>query len=145
LDRFIITSIKKNIRIKAIIVATINLIIFTPLENKYSLVVDIPKFFTNEFQWFLQTVPGSIPFASDYGTHIKHAIQTKDAEIRRIEIENEINFFIHNFNNIYNSLVAVRAIKILSRENQSGGNSWLIEVEVVIEEEILTLRVESAE
>ncbi len=114
-------------------------------KNKYSLIVDMQKFFTTEFQWFLQTVPGNIPFACDYGTHIKYAIQTKDTEIRRIEIQNEINFFINNFNKIYNEMVQVQGVKVISREAQSGGNAWLIEVEVKIEEDVLTYRVESAE
>ncbi len=113
-------------------------------KNKYSLMVDTQKFFTTEFQWFLKTIPGSIPFACDYGTHIKHAVQTKDTEIRRIEIQNEINFFIYNFNAIYDQMVQVQAINILSHESQSGGNSWLIEVEVKIKEETLMYKIEAA-
>ncbi len=112
-------------------------------RNKYSLVVDVQKFFTSEFQWFLKTVPGSIPFACDYGTHIKHAVQTKDTIIKRIEIENEINFFIQNFNNIYNEMVQVKAIDISSRESQTGGNSWIIDVHAIIKEEQLIYRIEA--
>ncbi len=111
--------------------------------NKYSLVVDIQKFFTDEFQWFLKTIPGDIPFACDYGTHVKYAIQTKDTEIRRIKIQNEINFFIYNFNNIYNGMVVVQGIEISAHESNTGGNAWLIEVSVTIQEERLTYRIVS--
>ncbi len=111
--------------------------------NKYSLVVDIQKFFTNEFQWFLQTIPGMIPFGSDYGTHIKHAIQTKNTTIRQIEVQNEINFFIYNFNEIYGDLVQVKAIEIVSRESDTGGDTWLIEVDAVVKKERLVYRIEA--
>ncbi len=112
-------------------------------KNKYSLVVDVRKYFTQEFQWFLKTIPGSIPFACDYGTHIKYAVQTKDTIVRRIEIENEINFFIQNFNNIYDEMVDVKTIDIISRESQTGGNTWMIDVEVIIREEQLIYRIET--
>ncbi len=113
-------------------------------QNKYSLIVDIKKFFTSEFQWFLQTVPGSIPFSCDYGTHIKHAVQSKNTTVRRIQVQNEINFFIHNFNIIYGNIVHVQSINIQSRESHTGGDTWLIEVEVNIEQEILVYKIESS-
>ncbi len=112
-------------------------------QNKYSLMVDIAKFFTLEFQWFLKTTPGMIPFGCDYGTHIKHAIQTKNTEVRRINISNEINFFIFNFNTIYGSVVTVNEINITSKESESGGDTWIIEVDATVKEERLVYRVET--
>ncbi len=110
--------------------------------NKFSLMVDIKRFFTLEFQWFLKTVPGNIPFACDYGTHIKHAIQTKNSIIRKIEIQNEINFFIQNFNIIYGDLVVVENIEIISNNSDTGG-SWLIEVYARVQQERLIYRIEA--
>jgi hypothetical protein len=114
-------------------------------QNKYSLIVNIKEFFTKEFQWFLKTIPGSIPFGCDYGTYIKHAVQTKDNVIRRIEIENEINFFIFNFNKIYQNWVNVREIKIENKQTDVGGNTWFIDVHAKILEEDLIFRIEAAE
>ena len=110
--------------------------------NKFSLIINIKQFFTLEFQWFLQTVPGDIPFACDYGTHIKHAVQTKNTEIRQREIENEINFFIHNFNSIYGELVNVDEIIIVSKDSETGGDEWVVEVYAKIKEERLIYRIE---
>ncbi len=112
--------------------------------NKYSMIVDIKEFFTKEFQWFLQTIPGDLPFGCDYGTHIKHAVQTKDTDVRRIEIQNEINFFIYNFNAIWGDLVQVNEINILSQQSKTGGGSWLVEVFAKIKEERLIFRIEEA-
>ncbi len=110
--------------------------------NKFSLIVDIRRFFTLEFQWFLRTVPGFIPFACDYGTYIKYAIQTKNTTIRQIEIQNEINFFIYNFNNIYGDLVQVEKIVVNSKESDTGGDEWLIEVSAKVKKERLIYRIE---
>lgn len=114
-------------------------------QNKYSLMVNIKEFFTKEFQWFLKTTPGDIPFGSDFGTRIKEAVQTKDNVIRRIEIENEINFFIFNFNKTYNDWVQVKEIKIENRQTDVGGNTWYIDVHAKILEEELIFRIQSAE
>ncbi len=111
--------------------------------NVYSMIIDIKKFFTLEFQWFLKTVPGNIPFACDYGTHIKHAVQTKNDEVRRIRVQNEINFFIYNFNKIYDNWVTVQNIRVDTSESKTGGDTWLIEVEAVIKKEKLIYRIES--
>jgi hypothetical protein len=111
-------------------------------RNKYSLMVNIKDFFTKEFQWFLKVVPGDIPFSCDYGTHIKHAVQTKDQEIRRIQVENEINFFIYNFNEIYAGWVSVQDINIVSRESDRGMGGWLIDVRAKILEDELIFRIE---
>ncbi len=114
-------------------------------QNKYTMVIDVKKFFTNEFQWFLQTTPGMMPFGCDYGTGIKYAVQTKDSSIRRIEVQNEINFFIHNFNQIYGGLVQVENIEITARDSDTGGNAWLIEVQATIMQERLIYRIEARE
>ncbi len=111
-------------------------------QNKYSMIVDIKRFFTLEFQWFLQTIPGMIPFGCDYGTHIKRVIQTKNTEIQRIEIENEINFFIYNFNIIWGELVQVEEILINSRASASGGDEWIVEVQAKVKQERLIYRIE---
>ncbi len=112
-------------------------------QNKYSLIIDIKRFFTLEFQWFLKTTPGNIPFACDYGINIKQAVQTKNTNVQRIRIENEINFFIHNFNVIYGDLVKVETIHVVSRGSMNGGDAWVIEVHAVIKKERLVYRIES--
>ncbi len=112
-------------------------------HNKYSMVVDIKKFFTQEFQWFLKTVPGMLPFGCDFGTHIKHAVQTKESDIRKIEVENEINFFITNFNLIYGDLVIVDNIEVRTQIAKTGGDTWVIEVEATIKKERLIYRIEA--
>ncbi len=112
--------------------------------NKYSIVVDIKKFFVTQFQWFLQTVPGNIPFACDFGSHIKHAVQTKNDNIRQTQVQNEIDFFIHNFNNIYGKLVKVQTVHIRSVTPGAGGDAWVIDVDAIIQQERLIYRIETA-
>ena len=110
--------------------------------NNYSLIVDIKEFFTREFQWYLQIMPGDLPFGCDYGTHIKIAVQTKNDGIRQIEVQNELEFFIVNFNRIWGELVEIDDINIISRESNTGGDSWLIDVQAKIKQERLIYRIE---
>jgi hypothetical protein len=106
------------------------------------LIVDIKEFFTREFIYFLKTLPGSIPFANDYGTEIKLAVQTKNYIVQRLEIEAEINFFIRKFNTLYGELVLVKEINIVNRESEIGADSWLIEVYANIQQDRLIYRLE---
>jgi len=110
--------------------------------NKYSLIVDIKEFFTKEFIYFLKLPPGSLPFANDYGTYLKNVVQTKNLVVQKIRVENEINFFIINFNKIYGNLVHVRDIKIKQQFSNIGDDSWLIEVYADIKRERLVYRLE---
>ena len=109
-------------------------------RNKYSLIINIKEFFTKEFIYFLKTPPGSLPFGNDYGTEIKYAIQTKNTEIKQTEVENEINFFILNFNKVYGDLVNVEYVNIVSQESDVGGDGWLVEVFATVAKERLTYR-----
>jgi hypothetical protein len=110
--------------------------------NYYSLIVDIKEFFTQEFIYFLKTLPGSIPFANDYGTEIKLAVQTKNYIVQRMEIEAEINFFIRKFNALYGDMVQVKEINIVNQESEIGADSWLIEVYANIQQDRLIYRLE---
>jgi hypothetical protein len=106
------------------------------------MIVDIKEFFTKEFIYFLKSSPGSIPFANDYGTHIKLAVQTKNFIVQQIEVQDEINYFINNFNKIYGELVEVKDINIINQQNDLGGDTWLIEVYADIKQERLIYRLE---
>jgi len=110
--------------------------------NYYSLIIDIKEFFTREFIYFLKSLPGSIPFANDYGTEIKLAVQTKNYIVQRLEIEAEINFFIRNFNSLYGDLVQIKEIIIKNQESDIGADTWLIEVFASIQQERLIYRLE---
>ena len=110
--------------------------------NTYSLITDIKEFFTREFIYFLKTPPGSLPFANDYGTHIKTVIQTKNLTVQRILVENEINFFIIHFNELYGDLVTIKTINIVSQETNIGADSWLVEVYADVKRERLIYRLE---
>jgi hypothetical protein len=114
-------------------------------ENKYSLIVKIKEFFIKEFEYFIQTSVGSIPFGADYGNNIKQAVQTKDETIRRIEVENEINFFIYNFNLMYIDWVRVEQVEIIKTETDSGMGTWQIDIFAKIQQEDLIFRIEVAE
>jgi len=110
--------------------------------NYYSLIIDIKEFFTKEFIYFLKTMPGSLPFANDFGTEIKLAVQTKNYIVQQLEIEAEINFFIRNFNALYGDLVYVKDIIIKNQESDIGADSWLIEVFANIQQDRLIYRLE---
>jgi hypothetical protein len=110
--------------------------------NKFSMIVDIKRFFTLEFINFLKIVPGDIPFAADFGTHIKYAIQTKNTEIQKIEVQNELDFFVFNFNTVYGDLVHIENIKIQSNLSDIGADSWTVEVYAKIKAERLIYRIE---
>jgi hypothetical protein len=108
--------------------------------NKYSLIINIKEFFTREFVYFLKTAPGSIPFANDYGTEIKNAVQTKNFIIRQLSVESEIQFFILKFNTVYGSLVKLKDINLKSVETDVGRDSWIIEVHAEIQKDRLIYR-----
>jgi hypothetical protein len=110
--------------------------------NKYSMILDIKEFFTKEFIYFLKTQPGALPFGNDFGTHLKTSVQTKNLEVRQIKVENEINFFIINFNALYGDLVEVKNIDIVSKESPIGADSWVIEVYANVKQERLIYRLE---
>jgi hypothetical protein len=109
--------------------------------NKYSLIINIKDFFTKEFIYFLKTTPGSLPFGNDYGTAIKHAIQTKNNDVRKIKVENEIDFFIMNFNAVWGGFVNVRSVNIIQNYSDVGGDSWTIQVFADVAKERLTYRI----
>jgi len=116
---------------------------FTDIDfelNKYSMIIDLKEFFTKEFIYFLKSPPGSLPFANDYGTHIKYVVQTKNTDIQRIEVENEINFFIMQFNLIYGQLVKIKSIEIEQNYSDIGADSWVIAVYADVQKERLTYR-----
>jgi len=110
--------------------------------NKYSLIVSIKEFFTREFIYFLKCIPGSLPFANDYGSNIKLAIQTKNFIVQRLEVQTEIQFFIQQFNKVYGDFVHLKDIVIISRESDIGADSWLIEVYADIKKDRLVYRLE---
>jgi len=110
--------------------------------NNYSMVLNVKEFFTTQFKNFLKTIPGSIPFASEYGTTIKLVVQTKNFIVQQLEVQAEINRFISNFNNIYGELVIVKDIKLISQESSVGADSWVIEVYASIQKDRLVYRLE---
>ncbi len=110
--------------------------------NKYSVITNIQEFFSKEFSYFLMTAPGSTPFANSYGTTIKLAVQTKNNQIRERLVSDEINFFITGFNNIYNDLINIETITIISNETITGADSWQINVFATIKKERLIYRIE---
>ena len=110
--------------------------------NKYSMILNIKEFFTKEFIYFLKCIPGSIPFANDYGTEIKLAVQTKNFIVRQLEVQAEIQFFITKFNQAYGDLVFIKDIQLQSRESDVGADSWLIEVYADIQQDRLVYRLE---
>ncbi len=110
--------------------------------NKYSIILDIKEFFTREFIYYLKCIPGSLPFANEYGTRIKHAIQTKNFVVRQLEVQSEINFFIKGFNEIYGDLVQVKDIILVNQESNLGGDTWLVEVYADVQQDRLVYRLE---
>jgi len=110
--------------------------------NRYSLIINIEEFFTKEFQWYLSTLPGAIPFASGYGCTIKEAVQTKNDGVRQRLVEDEINYFIVQFNAIYKDLVEVQRVSIEALSSNTGGDSWRVNVFANIKKERLVYRVE---
>lgn len=110
--------------------------------NTYSLIINIKEFFTREFIYYLKCSPGSLPFANEYGTDIKHSVQTKNFIVRQLEVEAEINAFINGFNQTYGSLVQIKNISLSSRESNVGADSWLIEVFADVQQDRLVYRLE---
>jgi len=110
--------------------------------NNYSMILNIKEFFTKEFIYFLKCIPGSIPFANDYGTEIKLVVQTKNFIVRQLEIESEIQFFITKFNTVYGDLVKIKDIHLESQESDLGADSWVISVYADIQQERLIYRLE---
>jgi len=110
--------------------------------NKYNMILDIKEFFTREFIYFIRTSPGSLPFACDYGTHIKEVVQTKNFIVKEIQVEAEINFFIHGFNTLYGDMVEVQGITIQNRESNIGADEWIIEVFANIKQDRVIYRLE---
>lgn len=110
--------------------------------NNYSVIIDIKEFFTLEFINYLKCIPGSLPFANDYGTKIKLAVQTKNFIVQQLEVESEINYFINNFNLVYGGLINVKSINLVSRESEVGADSWLVEVFADVTQDRMVYRLE---
>jgi len=109
-------------------------------RNRYNIMINIKDFFTKEFIYFLQTSPGSIPFANDYGTDIKKVIQTKNTDVQRIYVQDEIDFFVINFNKIYGELVQIGQVEIVPQFSEVGGDQWMVQVYATVTKERLTYR-----
>jgi len=45
-----------------------------------------------------------------------------------VYVENEINFFISEFNKLYGDFVRLRHVQVVSYESDVGADRWLIEV-----------------
>lgn len=111
--------------------------------NKYTMITKLSTFFFGAFQHFLGTRPGEIPFQNSYGTIIKDVIHTKNTVVQRVNVENEINYFIEEFNSIYGDLIKVQEIKIDNKPADDGGDTWIVSVFAYIENEFLEFQIVS--
>jgi len=109
--------------------------------NRYSMIINIKEFFTKEFIYFLKTPPGSLVFGNDFGTDIKKVIQTKNLEVQKINIQNEIDFFIIHFNEVYGDFVSIRDVNIIQKFSDIGGDSWGVHIFATVAKERLTYRI----
>lgn len=109
-------------------------------QNKYSMIINLKEFFTKEFIYFLKTPVGTLPFANDYGTDIKYAIQTKNTEVQQTKIQDEIDFFVDKFNQVYEDIVLIRSVNIIQNYGEIGADSWTIEVYATVAQERLVYR-----
>jgi hypothetical protein len=110
--------------------------------NKYSLIINMKEFFTKELIYYLNTVPGALPFGNDFGTHLKEVIQTKNLEVKKIMVENEIDFFVINFNKMWGEFVTIYKVDIDQGFTKTGGDMWVVSIFAQVEKDRLTYRIE---
>jgi hypothetical protein len=100
------------------------------------------EFFTKELIYYLNTVPGALPFGNDFGTHLKEVIQTKNLEVKKIMVENEIDFFVINFNKMWGEFVTIYKVDIDQGFTKTGGDMWVVSIFAQVEKDRLTYRIE---
>ena len=108
--------------------------------NKFQIITKISDFFFREFKYYLATNPKDIPFCCDFGTNIRKALQSKNTLVLQVQVENEINKFINDFNAVYDDLVHVEEIKIESSNSRDGSSEWTINILAKIEDEYISFK-----
>jgi len=108
--------------------------------NKFQIITKVSDFFFKEFKYYLGTKPNDIPFCCGYGTNLHKALQSKNTLVLKVQVENEINGFINNFNTIYDDLVHVENINIESEDATDGSAEWSINILAKIDNEYISFK-----
>ena len=109
--------------------------------NNFLIITKVSTFFFSTFQNYLAIVPGQIPFMNDFGTTIKEVVQTKNNLVQRVRVENEINYFIEEFNLVYTDQVEIESIQIENNISVDAGDTWTINVNAYILEEYIQFKI----
>lgn len=109
--------------------------------NKFVMITKVSTFFFYSFKNYLGTTKGQMPFQCEMGTKLKHVIQSKNTLVQQVQVENEINFFIDAFNELYSNLIEVSEIVIENNRAPDGGDSWVVNVNAYIENEFIGFKI----
>ena len=92
---------------------------------------------------YFQTYPGSYPFDPEYGCNLKAQLQTKDTELRKLLVTDQINQMVSAFSNDFNLPLNVKSISI-QNTSSSMATEYLCSIEIEVNgEESIKLTINS--
>jgi hypothetical protein len=82
---------------------------------------------------------GSYPFDPIFGTNLKKYLQTKDTELQRVFISNELDNIIRNINSYFNSNVELVDSSIIPKAMVDGSINMYLNIKIKINDEVVNL------
>ena len=97
------------------------------------------------FRNFLYVSVGAYPFDTTFGSRLKRYLQTKDTELKKTYIENELQNICIVITNDYNVPVKILSAKLINRDMLADKadvySEYFMEVDLKIESETVKLQV----
>ena len=103
--------------------------------NKYTVIMDIKKFFFNIFFNWLSTSKGSIPFSSGYYSSVKDMIQVKNETVLFEFLKNEFTAFFNDIGLLYEASIEVIGLDFINTQNIDGSDSITINITMSFNED----------
>jgi len=72
--------------------------------NSFYKITDTKEFIVSQFERYIRTIKGSIPFSSNYGSNFKKIINSKYDIFTKKILEEEIKNFFEEISSIYNNI-----------------------------------------
>jgi len=89
---------------------------------------------------YLITTKGSYPFDPEYGNMLKYHLQTKDTELRKILISNELSNLMNLINRTFETQVKIIDSQV-TRLDMQDHSEYVLSLEIEIDKSIVKLTV----